>query len=86
MHEVPTPDWVASRQVSGPTYLITKYSAKGALVIPGLLFVAAAVLGLVSGRPDMFIPILFIGAVVTAGTAFCISRFRFLAAETWLAA
>jgi hypothetical protein len=34
----------------------------------------------------MFIGILAVGAVVTAATAFSISRFRFMASETWLAA
>ena len=86
MSEVPTPEWVASRQLSGPTYLVAQIPAKNALVLPGLLFVAAALVGLVSGRPDTSIGILVIGVVVTAVTAFCFSRFRFLAAETWLAA
>jgi hypothetical protein len=54
--------------------------------MPGLLFVVLAVLVLVTGRPDMFIAIVVIGAVVTAATAFSISRYRFLASETWLGA
>ena len=86
MREVPTPAWITSRGLSGPTYLINQYSGRGALAVPGLLFVAAAVLGLVSGRPDTFVGILVIGAVVTAATWFSISRFRFMASETWLAA
>jgi hypothetical protein len=86
MREVPTPAWITSRQLSGPTYLVNQYSARGALALPGLLFVAAAVLVLVTGRPDMFVAILVIGAVVTAATAFSIFRFRFLASESWLAA
>lgn len=86
MLEVPTPDWITGRQLSGPTYVAMRIPAKDALVLPGLLFVAAAVLGLVSGRMDMFIGILVIGAVVTGAIAFSWSRFRFLAAENWLAA
>jgi hypothetical protein len=86
MREVPTPAWITSRQLTGPTYLVNQYSAWGALVIPGLLFVILAVLTLVTGRPDMFVGILVVGAVVTAATAFSVSRFRFLASETWLAA
>jgi hypothetical protein len=86
MREVPTPAWITGRHLSGPTYLVTQFSPRGALVIPGLLFVILAVLTLVTGRPDMFLGILVVGAVVTAGTAFSISRFRFLASETWLAA
>jgi hypothetical protein len=86
MREVPTPAWITSRHVSGPTYLVNQYSPKGALALPGLLFVALAVAVLVSGRPDLFVGTLLIGAVVTAATAFSVSRFRFLASETWLAA
>jgi hypothetical protein len=86
MQEVPTPAWIANRQLSGPTYLVTRFPAKGALLLPGLLFVVLAVLELVSGRLDLFIGTLVIGAVVTTVTAFCASRFRFLAAESWLAA
>jgi hypothetical protein len=86
MREVPTPAWITSRQLTGPTYLVNQYSARGALALPGLLFVALAVLFLVTGRPDMFVGILVIGAVITAATAFSVSRFRFLASETWLAA
>ena len=86
MREVPTPAWITSRQLSGPTYVVTQFSPRGALAVPGLLFVALAVLVLVSGRVDMFVAILAIGAVVTAATAVSISRFRFLASETWLAA
>lgn len=86
MREVPTPAWITSQQLSGPTYLVNQYSAKGALALPGLLFVAAAVAVLVTGRPDMFVGILVIGAVVTAATAYSVSHFRFLASETWLAA
>lgn len=86
MREVPTPAWITNKQLSGPTYLVTQFSARVALALPGLLFVAAAVLGLVSGRPDMFVGILLVGMAVTAATAFSISRFRLLASETWLAA
>jgi hypothetical protein len=86
MREVPTPAWITGRQLSGPTYLVNQYSPAGALLLPGLLFVATAVLVLIGGRPDMFVPILLIGAVVTGAVAFSVSRFRFLASETWLAA
>jgi len=86
MHEVPTPDWIAKKQLSGPTYLVTHYSPKGALALPGLLFVALGILFLVTGRPDMFFGILVIGAMVTAVVVLCLARFRFLASETWLAA
>jgi hypothetical protein len=86
MREVPTPAWITSRQLNGPTYLVNQYSARGALAIPGLLFVVLAVLVLITGRPDMFVAIVVIGAVVTAATAFSISRYRFLASETWLGA
>jgi uncharacterized MnhB-related membrane protein len=86
MREVPTPAWITSRGLSGPTYLINKYSGRDALVLPGMLFVAAAVLFLVTGRPDMFLGTIAVGAVVTAVTWFSVSRFRFMASETWLAA
>ena len=86
MREVPTPAWIASRHLGGPTYLINQYSARGALVIPGLLFVALAVLTLVTRRPDISLVVLVVGAAVTAVTAFSIPRFRFLASESWLAA
>ena len=45
-----------------------------------------AIVTLVGARPDLSVAILAIGAVVTAATAFSVSRFRFLASETWLAA
>lgn len=86
MHEVPTPNWIARKQLSGPTYLVRHYSPEGALALPGLLFVALGVLFLVSGRTDLFVGILVIGAAVTAVTALCLVRFRFLASENWLAA
>ena len=86
MREVHTPAWITSRGVSGPTYLINQYSGRGALFIPGLLFVVLAILFLVTGRPDLFLGTIAVGAVVTAATWFSVSRFRFMASETWLAA
>src|SRR5713226_10111191 len=86
MLEVPTPAWIPSRQLTGPTFLVARIPARDAFLLTGLLFVAAAVLGLVSGRPDMFVGILVVGALVTAAIAFGFSRFRFLASDTWLAA
>lgn len=86
MHEPPTPAWIVRKQLTGPTYLVARCSPNGALVIPGLLFVALGVLFLVSGRAGLLIGILVIGAVVTAVTALCLARFRFLASENCLAA
>src|SRR5258708_38595249 len=85
MGEVPTPAWITSRGVSGPTYLINRYSGRGALVIPGLLFVVLALLFLVTGRLDLFLGTIAVGAGLSAATWFSVSRFRFMASETWFA-
>ena len=83
---MPTPAWVLERQLIGPTYLVTTFPPRRAALLAIVPAMALAGVAGFSDRPDMAVGILVIGALVAAFVAYCAARFRFLAAETWLAA
>ena len=86
MYEVPTPAWIASQGLGGPTHVVTTVPPFQASAFAGVPMLLLALLGALTRSYYFAIVMTILAVPVTIAVAYVTSKFRFLAGEDWLAA